>query len=725
MSTTIGSLTYNVKTDVSGFEKGLKKIRTELRNAAKEASAFAAEFSKKFTLPIAALGAASAAAYAKQEAAQTRLAAELKASGEYSRATLEHYQSIASGLQQLTVVGDESTLALMQIGVQMGVGARQMESFSKASIGVSRALGVDLNAAGRLVAQGLQGQYASLSRYIPALKQARTEQEKAALAAEYFARAYGTALGETSTLSGAVLQAKNALGDAAEQIGKVIAPAIIKLANGIKAASEWFSELNDVNKKLVVGLGTAVAILPPLVGAFAALAKAIAIAKLAANSFSIALTKTGVGALVVGLGLAAGAIYEFVNADDEETESLEESAREAEELSKQLKEVSVANANAAQNAEDAKNAFAEESKAAEALNKEMDKLNGALFSADDELRKVVSGGKDLSLTFAQNSAYLKNQIERLKSIIVEGKTRLAQLRDEGATTEQIAAQTRALVADEKELSDLMKRSQALKQGKEELDIEARIADLKHAGDIAAARALEIERDALRLAKEKGLSLDEARKYAERLAEAVRDENAERAKNQAEARKTFELEQSIAWYRKNGYQAEADAIELQKKANELVEKYGYSWERALKIAREMNAELNKHNGAGYSDRAIQKARDFVAKAASGKLNASEAALADAQAILSGDTSHELKSNQFKAAKSKRASADTQATAAALIATPTSGLAGAPAASAANTSAAAMPTAQSAGASRESSAMETLAETVRTLVGRLDALFPITA
>ena len=66
---------------------------------------------------------------------------------------------------------------------------------------------------------------------------------KAGKAVEVMADLFGGQAAEnTKTMAGSIEQMKNAVGDAAEKIGDLLAPTVIKAANALKSASEFASD---------------------------------------------------------------------------------------------------------------------------------------------------------------------------------------------------------------------------------------------------------------------------------------------------------------------------------------------------------------------------------------------------------------------------------------------------------------------------------------------------
>lgn len=104
----------------------------------------------------------------------------------------------------------------------------------------------------------------------------------------------------------------------------------------------------------------------------------------------------------------------------------------------------------------------------------------------------------------------------------------------------------------------------------------------------------------------------------------------RRKGQAENKAEYEYELKLQLLRRQGKDAQADALEQARKRNELMEKYGYSVEQAnkmLKIQQELANPPDKE--VEYSEEDIKRAKRIVESGKGGKTTQAEA-----QAILEG-------------------------------------------------------------------------------------------
>tara|TARA_R100000781_G_scaffold26353_1_gene19462 strand:+ start:396 stop:1862 length:1467 start_codon:yes stop_codon:yes gene_type:complete len=159
-----------------------------------------------------------------QEQAEKRLEVAL---GRTSTALLDQ----ASALQQITTFGDESI-----IGVQASIAAfvDSEEAIKKATVAtldIASAMGMDLQAAGDLVAKTLGSSTNAMSRYGIEVTGAVGSTERLESLTNNVAELFGgQASAQAETMAGALDQAKNASGDLAEAIGEKLSPLVEGLA---------------------------------------------------------------------------------------------------------------------------------------------------------------------------------------------------------------------------------------------------------------------------------------------------------------------------------------------------------------------------------------------------------------------------------------------------------------------------------------------------------------
>jgi len=183
------------------------------------------------------------AAYAVQEAAERSLAAAMTAHGEAGKAILPALNKIAAAIQDETGASDESTLAGMAKMRMLGVQTSKLGEAAKAVVAL-KGLGLEEAAAQKAVAMAMQGSYDMLNRYVPALRSATSEEEKARIVNELFANGYEQQAAILDTVSGQWRLLKGRVGDLWEVIGGAIVQNDT-LMLGIKRAGEAVKEFGN------------------------------------------------------------------------------------------------------------------------------------------------------------------------------------------------------------------------------------------------------------------------------------------------------------------------------------------------------------------------------------------------------------------------------------------------------------------------------------------------
>ena len=144
-------------------------------------------------------------------------------------------------------------------------------------------------------------------------------------------------------------------------------------------------------------------------------------------------------------------------------------------------------------------------------------------------------------------------------------------------------------------------------------------------EIAKERQKSLDKEISKLKEREKIQTEAYDKAKKRL-----DDLEARRKGQAENKAEYEYELKLQLLRRQGKDAQADALEQARKRNELMEKYGYSVEQAnkmLKIQKELANPPDKE--VEYSDEDIKRAKRIVESGKGGKTTQAEA-----QAILEG-------------------------------------------------------------------------------------------
>lgn len=177
----------------------------------------------------------SIAAFAEQESAQVKLTAALRNQSLAIPSVIREYTAMASAMQRMSVFGDEAVLGVQAMLIQVGgVMPSQMQRATQATLDLAAGLGMDLNAAGMLVAKAMSGNTDTLGRYGITLNKARIEAEGTSyVLGELNKRFGGQAEAQLETYAGRTAQLSNAWGDFKEQVGAFIVtnPLVIKHLN--------------------------------------------------------------------------------------------------------------------------------------------------------------------------------------------------------------------------------------------------------------------------------------------------------------------------------------------------------------------------------------------------------------------------------------------------------------------------------------------------------------
>lgn len=199
-------------------------------------------------------------AYAKQEAAERGLAAAMNISRTASDENFESFKRLASQMQAITTLGDETVLGIEKMALNMGVAKERMHECVQGAIGLQKAYNLGLNEAVKAAAAVVQGKTEKLNELIPALSGCTSTEERLKLANDAMRRGFIQAKEETETLGGTLAQLSNAWGDVSEVVGESAAPAVKNVANVLKSLAEAIAENRN----------EAVLLMRSLIGAFAA-----------------------------------------------------------------------------------------------------------------------------------------------------------------------------------------------------------------------------------------------------------------------------------------------------------------------------------------------------------------------------------------------------------------------------------------------------------------------
>jgi len=289
----IGQLKAILGLDKKRYEEGLKGAEKSTNNFGNTLKKIGGIMAGAFAVgKIVSFGKKVVEAANIQAQAEQKLASQVAANGKAVESTMADYTAYASEIQKITTVGDETTLSLLQMAETMQSPAPK--DAAKGAIALSKSLGVDLQSALKMVTLAQQGEYTMLNRYIPALRNAGSETEKAAILQKTLADGFEIAKTEAQTGSGAITQMQNALGDVQEEIGNALMPVLTKMADKVKQAAEWIQDNNEKVLKWAKGIGIAVG--------------ALGAAKVAMIAFNLAMNANPIGIVITAIAALGAAL---------------------------------------------------------------------------------------------------------------------------------------------------------------------------------------------------------------------------------------------------------------------------------------------------------------------------------------------------------------------------------------------------------------------------------
>lgn len=240
-------------------ERQVKDFSNTVSNIGKSTAALRAGMAAVATAAVA-VGAAIAAgmtkalsAYMESEVAVNRLRSAHQAWGDEVDKNIEREKAFAEALMKKTNVDDESIMTSMADLRMMGMRTEALEEGAQAVIAMTRA-GAGEEGAARMVMMAYQGQYERLARYIPALKTATSDTEKAAIVNAFLTRQMQAQQAETGTLAGQWKALKINSSEALEKIGASVAESGVVQA-GLKNVNLLVNKIGEGISNWVSGGG--------------------------------------------------------------------------------------------------------------------------------------------------------------------------------------------------------------------------------------------------------------------------------------------------------------------------------------------------------------------------------------------------------------------------------------------------------------------------------------
>jgi hypothetical protein len=235
-----------------------------------------------------------------QEKAENDLYNALKIKGEAADLEIERLKEYASEVQNLTATGDEQSLSLLGLAVNMGIVSEKREEALEGAIGLAKAYeaaGLTQETAMKGIALAYQGEFTQLQRYIPVLRSAQTDTEKMAILQRNMADGFELAKAETETGAGALEQYQNLVGDLKEKLGDLVKEALLPIVRILSNLAMVLNEHPALFKSVATSIGI-------LVGALVTWKTAQIGLNLALAANPIGIVVTAIAALVAGIVVA-------------------------------------------------------------------------------------------------------------------------------------------------------------------------------------------------------------------------------------------------------------------------------------------------------------------------------------------------------------------------------------------------------------------------------------
>jgi len=304
----LGRLDVKIGADISSFTGQIKKASSTLNQFGNKVAGIGKIVSAGISTPLIAAAGLSVKAFDTQIQAEKRLEAALRSAGEFTQATLKDFKEFAISLQNVTTVGDESTLKLLQVAKSMGLTNEQAKRAAKNSIALSKSMGINEQSAIRYTAALEQGDSTMLNRYLPTLRQVEDDSERAAKAQELLGQMFGAATAEAQSGLGPLTQIKNTFGDLQEEIGAIVLEYMKPFIEGLKNLVDAFKNSSKETKTFITQVMLIGSIAGPAIVTLALALKGLALA--------FAMLTSPVALVIGAIGLLSAAfIYVAANWD--------------------------------------------------------------------------------------------------------------------------------------------------------------------------------------------------------------------------------------------------------------------------------------------------------------------------------------------------------------------------------------------------------------------------
>lgn len=258
--------------NITDFESKMKRAQRGFKKTAANLKKIGKSMSLSLTAPLTAFAAASVKAFDTQAKAEAQLRTAL---GENETA-FKNLTEQAKELQEITLFGDEETIAAASFLAQMGLQEDAIKRLIPLIQDMATAKGMSLTAAADLVAKSVGSSTNALSRYGIQIDGAVGSTERLDSAVDALSKQFkGQAQAAAKAGTGSLKQLQNTIGDLMEDIGEMLMPIIQKLVDKIQIGVDKFKSLSDEQKENALQIGLLVAAIGPAVYILGTLATAL------------------------------------------------------------------------------------------------------------------------------------------------------------------------------------------------------------------------------------------------------------------------------------------------------------------------------------------------------------------------------------------------------------------------------------------------------------------
>lgn len=162
-------------------------------------------------------------AYMEQEEAENKLAVAMKNMGTFTAEAHAALVKYAEEVQRTTAITDDAALGVMGLLKTFGMSDEVLQKTTRAVLDLSIGMGTDLTSAAHLLGKAFLGHTTALTRHGIVVDETKRGAEKYAAVLEQIQQRFGgSAVAQLDTYSGRWKNLKNAMGEAAEAVGKVL-----------------------------------------------------------------------------------------------------------------------------------------------------------------------------------------------------------------------------------------------------------------------------------------------------------------------------------------------------------------------------------------------------------------------------------------------------------------------------------------------------------------------